>query len=57
MVGTMAKEVRFGDFVSEIGVHEQTISYNYLTPKLLRDKEGHEIPYRPSALKLRSIDV
>ena len=49
--------VRFGDFVREASVHDEEINYNALTPKLLRDKDGNEIPYQPPPLRVRGIDV
>ena len=49
--------VRFGDLMREVSVHEQTISYNYLTPKLLRDADGNEIPHVSPRLTLRNIDI
>ena len=32
--------VRFGSFVQEASAHAQAVSYNYLTPKPMRDEEG-----------------
>ncbi|MCB2107818.1 MAG: DUF1538 family protein [Rhodobacteraceae bacterium] len=49
--------VRFGDFVRENSVHEESISYNALTPKLLTDEDGKEIPYHPPPLRVRGIDI
>lgn len=49
--------LRFGDLMREVTVHEQTVSYNYLTPQILRDESGQEIPYVSPPLTLRSIDI
>ena len=53
----MIREVRFGDFVREVGLKQQDVSYNELTPVLELDAEGRELPYRPEKIKLRPIDV
>jgi len=53
----MIREVRFGDFVREVGLQQKDISYNELTPAPELDAEGREIPYRPEKIKLRPIDV
>ncbi len=49
--------IRFGSFVQEASAHAQAISYNYLTPKPLRDDEGREVPYKAEKLQPRAIDV
>jgi hypothetical protein len=53
----MIREVRFGDFVREVGLQQQDVSYNELTPEPELDAEGRELPYRPEKIKLRPIDV
>lgn len=52
----MHKEIRFGAFVREITVAQQRISYNNITPKVWRDADGNEIPYRAPDIRLRLID-
>ncbi len=51
------REIRFGAFVREITVHQDRISYNNITPKIWRDAEGTEIPYRAPRIRLRLIDA
>ncbi len=53
----MAHEIRFGDFVREVSLKQNVLSYNVLTPRLTFDDSGKEIPYRPEKLQLRGIDV
>ena len=53
----MEKKIRFGDFVREVNLQQQSISYNELTPKLKLDAEGKEIPYHPEKIQLRAIEV
>ena len=53
----MEKEIRFGDFVREASIKQQSISYNNLTPKPQFDADGKEIPYKPQKLHLRGIDI
>lgn len=53
----MSQEIRFGAFVREISVHQDRISYNNLTPKVWRDADGREIPYRAPRIRLRLIDA
>ncbi|MGB0721959.1 MAG: DUF1538 domain-containing protein [Gammaproteobacteria bacterium] len=53
----MPQEIRFGDFVREITIHQDEISYNELTPPLDRDAEGREKPYQAPRIRLRPIDA
>ncbi len=53
----MPTEIRFGAFAREISVHQDRISYNNITPKVWRDADGHEIPYRAPKIRLRPIDA
>ena len=53
----MAREVRFGDFVREVSLKQNSLSYNLLTPPVTFSESGEEIPYRPKKIQLRSIDV
>lgn len=51
------KEIRFGDFVREVSIHQQSLSYINLTPKPKFDDKGNEIPYKPLKLQLSRRDV
>jgi hypothetical protein len=53
----MAREIRFGDFVREIGIEQQELSFNALAPIIQQDEAGKDLPYQPSQLKLRPIDI
>ncbi len=53
----MTQGIRFGDFVREVSLKQNYISYNALTPPLRLDENGKEIPYQPAKLQLRSIDI
>ncbi|NEX21999.1 DUF1538 domain-containing protein [Thiorhodococcus mannitoliphagus] len=53
----MPTKIRFGAFVREITVQQDRISYNNITPKIWRDAEGNEIPYRAPRIRLRPIDA
>ena len=53
----MSREIRFGDFVREVSLKQNRISYNALTPNLQIDDNGNEIPYQPAKLQLRGIDI
>lgn len=53
----MPQGIRFGDFVREVSLKQNFISYNALTPPVRIDANGKEIPYQPAKLQLRSIDI
>ena len=53
----MAHKIRFGDFVREVSLKQNSLSYNLLTPPVAYDEEGKEIPYHPRKIQLRSIDM
>lgn len=53
----MAGEIRFGDFVREVSLKQNSLSYNLLTPPLALNESGEEIPYSPKKLQLRGIDI
>ncbi len=53
----MAESLRFGSLVRAITVNQRELSYNDLVPKPRQDAAGNELPYKPEAIQLRSIDV
>jgi hypothetical protein len=53
----MAGKIRFGDFVREVSLKQNSLSYNLLTPPLTLSESGEEIPYSPKKLQLRGIDI
>lgn len=53
----MAITIRYGAFVREVSLKQRQISYNHLAPKIEKDEQGEDIPYRSPRIKLRSLDV
>lgn len=53
----MDQEIRYGDLVHETSVQLTEISYNDIAPKIARDADGNEIPYRPPRIQLGGLDV
>ena len=53
----MSSTIRFGEFVREITIQQKQLSYNALTPSILKDAEGKELPHKWKKLELRSFDV
>jgi hypothetical protein len=53
----MAREIRFGELMREVGVEQRAVSYNELTPKPAFDAAGREIPHRPTRIRVRPIDL
>lgn len=53
----METQLRFADFIKEIAVNHNEISYKNLTPKLEKDEKGQPKPFQPQKLQLRSMDV
>ena len=53
----MTRKIRFGDFVREVSLKQNSVSYNLLTPPVTFDESGEEIPYRPKKVQLRGIDM
>ena len=53
----MTRKIRFGDFVREVSLKQNSVSYNLLTPPVTFDESGEEIPYRPKKVQIRGIDM
>ncbi len=53
----MGQEIRFGQFVREVTVQQQYVSYKELIPEPEHDAEGKPLPRQPARLKLRPIDI
>ncbi|MDD9818802.1 MAG: DUF1538 domain-containing protein [Gammaproteobacteria bacterium] len=53
----MARKIRFGALVRELTLHQRQLSYSALIPAIEHDAQGRELPYRPSQLRLRPIDM
>ena len=52
-----SKAIRYADFVHEIDVHEEAVSYNLLTPELVIGPDGKPQPYVPPKLQTRAKDI
>lgn len=53
----MFEPIRFGDFLREMSVRHNNISYNKLTPEPEKDENGKPKPSAPQKLELRTMDV
>ncbi len=51
------RRVRFGDFLREVTVPQNQISYSLLMAPTAVDARGRAIPVQPEKLKLRSMDI
>ena len=51
------KIIRYVDFVHEVDVHAEAISYDLLTLKLALDAQGNPLPYVPPKVQTRAKDV
>lgn len=51
------KSIRFSEFLREVNVQHQEISYSHLMAKPRRDSRGEEVPIRPERLRLKAFDV
>ncbi|HKK15914.1 MAG TPA: DUF1538 family protein, partial [Gammaproteobacteria bacterium] len=54
---TVKKTIRFGDFIREITIEQKQLDFNELTPEIVHDAEGREVPYKAPRLQVRPIDV
>ncbi len=53
----MERQIRFGDFLRQVSLEQQQLSYNALAPKIEQDEKGNDLPYVAPKLTLRGIDV
>ena len=51
------EKIRFGDYLSEVSVAHNEVSYKHLMPKLAKNSAGEDIPYKPPKLKLSGMNV
>jgi hypothetical protein len=49
--------LRYGDFIREVNLHQQRVSYSLLTPQLETDSQGRHEDYQPAQLDLDHVDV
>jgi len=49
--------IRFGALVREITLNQKELSYRELSPEIVKDASGNELPWTPPKLKLRPLDV
>jgi hypothetical protein len=50
-------EIRYGSYLREVNLKQQSISYNELTPKPQFDNQGNEVPYQSPKIELRLLDI
>ncbi|MBF0357743.1 MAG: DUF1538 domain-containing protein [Magnetococcales bacterium] len=53
----MTQKIRYGQYIRDVSVTAQQISYNALSPKIERDSAGKIIPYQPPKVSLRPKDM
>ncbi|MCB0351458.1 MAG: DUF1538 domain-containing protein [Bdellovibrionales bacterium] len=53
----METKIRFGDYLKEVTVNHDKISYIHLTPKLVINEKGEPQPHKPAKLELRAMDA
>ena len=53
----MPTEIRFAAFAREIGVRQQQLSYNTMTPKPATDSDGNPLPYVAPRLRLQRSEI
>jgi hypothetical protein len=53
----METRFRFGDYLREVSLRQDKVSYNNLAPKIEKDEKGEDIPYKPPKLEVTSKDV
>ncbi|MBF0194778.1 MAG: DUF1538 domain-containing protein [Magnetococcales bacterium] len=53
----MTQNIRYGQYIRDVSVTAQEISYNALSPKIERDSAGVIIPYQPPKVSLNPKDI
>jgi hypothetical protein len=53
----MTQNIRYGQYMRDVSVVAQEISYNALAPKIDRDSAGKIIPYQPPRVSLNPTDM
>jgi len=53
----MSKSIRFGDFIREITIQQNQLSFNKLAPDIPKDEHGNDLPYTAPKLEIRSVDI
>ena len=53
----MTQNIRYGQYIRDVSVTAQEISYNALSPKIDRDSTGVIIPYQPPKVSLNPKDM
>ncbi len=53
----METQIRFGDYIKEITVNHNEVSYKHLTPKRTVDENGQALPCQPPKVQLRTMDI
>ena len=53
----MTQKIRFGDYVHEVSVYQNEISYNDLAPKVETDASGEILPVKQGKLTLKPSEI
>ena len=53
----MEKTIRYGQYLRDASLVEQSISYNMLSPKIARDASGAIVPYVAPPVELKGLDI
>jgi hypothetical protein len=53
----MAEKFRYGDFAREVSLQQNEISYNALSPKIDKDKDGNDLPYTAPKVDVNAKDI
>jgi len=53
----MSRSIRFGDFVREVTIQQNQLSFNELAPDIPKDEHGNDVPYTAPKLEIRSVDI
>ena len=53
----MSQKIRFGDYVHEVSVYQNEISYNDLAPKVETDASGEILPVKQGKLTLKPSEI
>ena len=53
----MTRHIRFGSFIRESTIRQHVVSYEALTPEIVRNEEGEEVARHEQKMSIRTIDA
>ena len=53
----MTRHIRFGSFIRESTIRQHVVSYEALTPEIVRNEEGEEVARHKQKMSIRTIDA